>query len=104
MRVMMDETFGPVVGIMKVSGDAEAIELMNDSQFGLTASLWTNDAERAARIGDALETGTVFMNRCDYLDPALCWTGCKDTGRGAALSSLGFDAVTRPKSWHFKKA
>jgi acyl-CoA reductase-like NAD-dependent aldehyde dehydrogenase len=104
MRVMTDETFGPVVGIMKVSGDAEAIELMNDSQFGLTASLWTNDAERAARIGDALETGTVFMNRCDYLDPALCWTGCKDTGRGAALSSLGFDAVTRPKSWHFKKA
>jgi acyl-CoA reductase-like NAD-dependent aldehyde dehydrogenase len=104
MRIMRDETFGPAVGIMKVSGDAEAIALMNDSQFGLTASLWTNDAVLAAAVGEALETGTVFMNRCDYLDPALCWTGCKDTGRGAALSALGFYAVTRPKSWHFKKA
>jgi acyl-CoA reductase-like NAD-dependent aldehyde dehydrogenase len=103
MRVMREESFGPVVGIMRVKDDAEAIEMMNDSEFGLTASLWTRDAERAARVGDAIETGTVFMNRCDYLDPALCWTGCKNTGRGAGLSVLGYHALTRPKSYHLKK-
>jgi acyl-CoA reductase-like NAD-dependent aldehyde dehydrogenase len=103
MRVMRDESFGPVVGVMKVADDAEAIRLMNDSAFGLTAALYTRDAERAARIGARLETGTVLMNRCDYLDPALCWTGCKDTGRGAALSSLGYAALTRPKSYHLRK-
>ena len=103
MRVMRDESFGPVVGIMKVSSDDEAIALMNDSEFGLTASLWTNNAERAARIGEELETGTVFMNRADYLDPGLCWTGCKNTGRGGALSVIGFQNLTRPKSYHLKK-
>ncbi|GAB5436306.1 aldehyde dehydrogenase family protein [Falsiruegeria mediterranea] len=103
MRVMRDESFGPVVGIMKVSSDEEAIALMNDSQFGLTASIWTADTDKADEIGAQLETGTVFMNRCDYLDPALCWTGCKDTGRGAGLSVLGFHALTRPKSYHLKK-
>ncbi|SLN35725.1 Betaine aldehyde dehydrogenase [Falsiruegeria litorea R37] len=103
MRVMRDESFGPVVGIMKLSSDEEAIELMNDSQFGLTASIWTADTDKADEIGAQLETGTVFMNRCDYLDPALCWTGCKDTGRGAGLSVLGFHALTRPKSYHLKK-
>ena len=104
MRVMRDESFGPVAGIMKVSSDEEAIALMNDSQFGLTASVWTADAAKAEEIGAQLQTGTVFMNRCDYLDPALCWTGCKDTGRGAGLSVLGFQALTRPKSYHLKKA
>ncbi|MEC5324508.1 aldehyde dehydrogenase family protein [Aurantimonas sp. A3-2-R12] len=104
MRVMRDESFGPVVGIMRVSSDAEAISLMNDSPFGLTASLWTRDADAAERIGRQIETGTIYMNRCDYLDPALCWTGCKDTGRGAALSTLGYRSVTRPKSYHLKKA
>ncbi len=104
MRVMRDESFGPVVGIMSVKNDQEAIALMNDSQFGLTASLWTKDASRAEAIGARIETGTVFMNRCDYLDPALCWTGCKDTGRGAGLSVLGFHALTRPKSYHLKKS
>lgn len=104
MRVMREESFGPVVGIMPVRDDAEALELMNDSDFGLTASLWTSDPERAAQIGAGVETGTVYMNRCDYLDPALCWTGCKDTGRGAALSALGYQSVTRPKSYHFRKA
>ncbi len=103
MRVMRDESFGPVVGIMKVSSDEEAIALMNDSEFGLTASLWTNDATRAAAIGAELETGTVFMNRADYLDPGLCWTGCKNTGRGGALSVIGFQNLTRPKSYHLKK-
>jgi acyl-CoA reductase-like NAD-dependent aldehyde dehydrogenase len=103
MRVMREESFGPVVGIMKVKDDAEAIALMNDSPYGLTASIWTHDADKAQEIGAQIETGTVFMNRCDYLDPALCWTGCKDTGRGAALSPLGFYSVTRPKSYHMKK-
>ena len=103
MRIMREETFGPVVGIMKVTTDSEAITMMNDSEFGLSVSLWSTDAARCEDIGEQLETGTVFMNRCDYLDPALCWTGCKNTGRGAGLSSLGFHAVTRPKSYHLKK-
>ncbi len=103
MRVMKDESFGPVVGIMKVNSDEEAIELMNDSEFGLTASLWTSDTERAARIGRQIETGTIFMNRADYLDPGLCWTGCKNTGRGGALSQIGYHNLTRPKSYHLKK-
>ncbi len=103
MRVMRDESFGPVVGIMKVSSDEEAIALMNDSEFGLTASLWTKDVERAERVGNEIETGTVFMNRADYLDPGLCWTGCKNTGRGGGLSVIGFQNLTRPKSYHLKK-
>jgi acyl-CoA reductase-like NAD-dependent aldehyde dehydrogenase len=104
MRVMRDESFGPVVGIMPVKDDAEAIALMNDSAFGLTASLWTRDIGRAEQIADQIETGTVFMNRADYLDPGLCWTGCKDTGRGGGLSVIGYHNLTRPKSYHLKKA
>ena len=103
MRVMRDESFGPVVGIMPVSSDAEAIRLMNDSEFGLTASLWTSDLDRAMRVGDQIETGTVFMNRADYLDPGLCWTGCKNTGRGGGLSVIGYHNLSRPKSYHLKK-
>ncbi len=103
MRVMRDESFGPVVGIMKVKDDAEATRLMNDSEFGLTASLWTNDIARAEAIGQQIETGTVFMNRADYLDPGLCWTGCKNTGRGGGLSVIGYHNLTRPKSYHLKK-
>ena len=103
MRVMRDESFGPVVGIMKVKNDEEAIALMNDSEFGLTASLWTNDSQRAENIGLQLHTGTVFMNRCDYLDPALCWTGCKNTGRGGGLSQIAYHNLTRPQSFHLKK-
>ncbi|UWQ16180.1 aldehyde dehydrogenase family protein [Jannaschia sp. M317] len=104
MRVMREESFGPVVGIMPVKDDAEAIALMNDCAYGLTVSLWTPDTDRAERIADRLETGTVFQNRADYLDPALCWTGCKDTGRGGGLSVIGFHNLTRPKSYHMKKA
>jgi len=103
MEFMTEETFGPAVGIMKVKSDEEAIRLMNDSKYGLTASLWTQDAERAGRIGREIETGTVFMNRADYLDPALCWTGVKETGRGGSLSVIGFQNLTRPKSYHLKK-
>jgi acyl-CoA reductase-like NAD-dependent aldehyde dehydrogenase len=102
MRVMTEETFGPVVGIMKVRSDDEAIGLMNDSAYGLTAALWTSDPEAAMAIGDRLETGTVFMNRCDYLDPALAWTGVKNSGRGVTLSVLGYEHLTRPKSFHFR--
>ena len=102
MRVMTEESFGPVIGIMKVRSDAEAIALMNDSPYGLTASIWTNDADAAIALGDQVETGTWYMNRCDYVDPALAWTGVKDTGRGVALSPLGFDSFTRPKSFHLK--
>jgi acyl-CoA reductase-like NAD-dependent aldehyde dehydrogenase len=102
MRVMREETFGPLVGVMKVSGDEEAVELMNDSDFGLTAAIWTSDLDAARSIGGRLETGTVFMNRCDHLDPQLAWTGVKDSGRGCTLSVLGFDALTRPKSFHLR--
>jgi len=103
MAVMREESFGPVVGIMKVRDDEEAIALMNDSPYGLTASIWTRDMERAAALGERIETGTVYMNRCDYVDPHLVWTGVKDTGRGAALSKFGFDALTQPKSYHLRE-
>jgi len=103
MKVMMDETFGPVVGIMKVKDDAEAIGLMNDSPYGLTASIWTRDMDAAERIGREIDTGTVYMNRADYLDPGLAWTGVKDTGRGATLSRVGYESLTRPKSFHLRE-
>ncbi|UTM59510.1 aldehyde dehydrogenase family protein [Photobacterium sp. CCB-ST2H9] len=102
MRVMHEESFGPVVGIMKVSSDEEAITLMNDSDFGLTASIFTQDINTGITLGEQLETGTFFINRCDYLDPALAWTGVKQSGRGCTLSVLGFEALTRPKSFHIK--
>jgi acyl-CoA reductase-like NAD-dependent aldehyde dehydrogenase len=104
MEVMREETFGPVVGIMPVASDDEAIRLMNDSRYGLTASIWTTDLERAIRIGDRIETGTCFMNRCDYLDPELAWVGVKDSGRGCTLSKVGYEHLTRPKSFHLRHA
>jgi acyl-CoA reductase-like NAD-dependent aldehyde dehydrogenase len=90
------------VGIMRVQSDHEAVCLMNDSDFGLTAAIYSADVERAQSLGDALETGTVFLNRCDYLDPALAWTGVKNSGRGCTLSRVGFEQLTRPKSYHFR--
>lgn len=102
MRVMREETFGPVVGIMPVSDDTEAVRLMNDSAYGLTASVWTRNETAAVALGEQLDTGTVFMNRCDYLDPALAWTGVKDSGRGCSLSVMGYESLTRPKSFHLR--
>jgi len=99
---MREECFGPVVGIMPVGSDEEAIRLMNDNPFGLTAAIWTEDEKAAIRIGDQVETGTWFMNRCDYLDPALAWVGVKDSGRGCTLSLVGYEYLTRPKSFHLR--
>lgn len=104
MRVMREESFAPVVGIVRVRDDEEAVRLMNDSAFGLTAAVWTRDEGAALSLGDRLEAGTVFMNRCDYLDPALAWTGVKDSGRGVALSRLAYEHLTRPKSFHLRHA
>lgn len=104
MQVMTEESFGPVIGIMKVRSDDEAVRLMNDSRFGLTAAIWTQDEAAAIAIGDRVETGTWFMNRCDYLDPELAWTGVKESGRGCTLSKLGFAYLTRPKSFHLRTA
>ncbi len=102
MRVMTEESFGPMVGIMKVSSDEQAVSLMNDSEYGLTASIFTQDIDTAVQLGEQIETGTFFVNRCDYLDPELAWTGVKNTGRGCTLSKLGFNAFTRLKSYHIK--
>lgn len=102
MKVMREETFGPVVGIMKVSNDDEALRLMNDSEFGLTASIWTQDLDEGRSLLERVETGTAFLNRCDFLDPELAWVGIKNSGRGCSLSSVGFEQLTRPKSFHLR--
>lgn len=103
MRLMTEETFGPVVGVMPVESDEEAVLMMNDSRYGLTASIWTNDLQRADRLGRNLHTGTVFCNRCDYLDPSLAWTGVKDSGYGCTLSVVGYEQLTRPKSYYLRE-
>jgi len=103
MSFMTEETFGPCVGIMKVKGENEAIKLMNDSPYGLTASIWTKDIEIAEKIGNKVQTGTFFMNRCDYLDPALSWTGVNETGKGCSLSEIAYEKLTAPKSFHLRK-
>jgi len=102
MRLMTEESFAPIVGIMKVRSDEEAIALMNDSDYGLTAAIWTSDPQAAIAIGERVDTGTWFMNRCDYLDPALAWTGVKNSGRGCTLSVVGYEQLTRPKSFHLR--
>lgn len=103
MELMREETFGPVVGVMAVESDEEAVLLMNDSRYGLTASIWTADLHKAERLGRKIHTGTVFANRCDYLDPSLAWTGVKDSGSGCTLSRLGYEQLTRPKSYHLRE-
>jgi acyl-CoA reductase-like NAD-dependent aldehyde dehydrogenase len=100
--VMREEIFGPVAGVMRVRSDAEAVAHMNDSRFGLTAAVWTRDVDAALELGAQVETGTFFMNRCDYLDPALAWVGVKDSGRGCTLSVVGYEHLTRPKSFHLR--
>jgi acyl-CoA reductase-like NAD-dependent aldehyde dehydrogenase len=102
LSVMREEIFGPVAGVMPVRDDDEAVRFMNDTAFGLTAAIWTEDADAAVAIGDRINTGTWFMNRCDYLDPALAWVGVKDSGRGCTLSSVGYEHLTRPKSFHLR--
>ena len=102
MRVMNDECFGPVVGIMPVDTDDEAVALMNDSPYGLTAAVFTQDEDAALALGRQVRTGTFFMNRCDYLDPALAWTGVKNTGRGVSLSVVGYEQLTQAKSFHLR--
>ena len=103
MAIMRDESFGPVIGVMSVESDEQAVQLMNDSEFGLTASVWTRDIQAAQQIGDQLDCGTFFVNRCDYLDPGLAWTGCKNSGRGCTLSEFGFEGITRIKSYHIRE-
>lgn len=102
MAIMREETFGPAVGLMPVKDDAEAVRLMNDSDLGLTASIWTSDMDAGERLAAQVEAGTLFLNRCDYLDAALAWTGLKNSGRGASLGRFGYEAVTRPKSFHLR--
>lgn len=102
MQIMSEETFGPAIGIVAVDGDSHAIELMNDSQFGLSASIWSTDLDTASELGRAVQSGTLFVNRCDYLDPALAWVGIKDSGRGCSLSEIGFHHVTRPMSFFIR--
>ncbi len=103
MALMHEETFGPAIGIARVENENEGIALMNDSEFGLTASIWSGDFERASRLAEDVDAGTVFANRCDYLDPGLAWTGVKDSGFGCSLSTLGFRSFTRPKSYHLRE-
>ena len=103
MKFMMEETFGPCVGIMAVDNDNEGVNLMNDSPYGLTASIWTKDIDVAEQLGNKVNTGTLFMNRCDYLDPGLSWTGVKETGKGCSLSEIAYEHLTKPKSFHLKK-
>ncbi len=104
MRFMQNESFGPVVGIMAVNDDEQALRLVNESRYGLTASLWTRDTEQALSLGERLQVGTVYMNRCDYLDPALAWSGVKDSGKGCSLSEVGYESLTRPKSFHLRES
>jgi len=104
MALMREETFGPAIGLMKVKDDVEAVRLMNDSAYGLTASIWTRDLGAAERLAERVQAGTIFANRCDYLDPFLAWTGIGHSGRGASLGRYGFESVTRPKSLHLRSA
>ncbi|KAI0876013.1 aldehyde dehydrogenase [Hypoxylon argillaceum] len=102
MTVMTEETFGPVISVMKVTDDSEAIQLMNDSEFGLTASIWTKDTDKGYELAQQVEAGTVFVNRADFPSPDLAWTGWKNSGKGVTLSRYGFDQFVKLKSFHLK--
>jgi len=103
MEVMVEESFGPLIAIQKVSSQEEAIAGINKSKYGLTSIIFTNDESNAETFAEQADTGTVFMNRCDYLDPYLAWQGRKDTGKGLSLSQFGFDSYTKLKNHHFKR-
>ena len=100
--VMQEESFGPIVPVLGVENDEEALLRMRETRFGLTASVWTADRDRAERFSQSLNAGTVFQNRCDYADPALPWTGFGDSGKGSTLSRYGYYHLTRRKSLHFR--
>lgn len=102
MDVMSEETFGPILAVTSVESDEEAVALMNDSKYGLTASVYTTDIDQAKKISQQLNVGTVFMNRCDFVDPSLPWSGRKDSGKGITLSHLGFEGFTRTKGYNFR--
>ncbi|MYZ41947.1 aldehyde dehydrogenase family protein [Schauerella aestuarii] len=100
--IMREECFGPVACVMPINDDAAAMAAINDCDFGLTAAIYTRDMPTAITLGQQLDVGTVFMNRCDYLDPGLAWTGVKQSGNGVSLSILGFGPLTQPKSFHLR--
>lgn len=100
--VMQEESFGPLIPVHKIMNDDEAIKKMNDTRFGLTASVWTESVERAERFGREVQAGTIFQNRCDFLDPNLPWTGWGESGQGSTLSTYGFGHLTRRKAIHFR--
>jgi acyl-CoA reductase-like NAD-dependent aldehyde dehydrogenase len=102
MDIMREESFGPVIGIMKVSNDEEAIRLMNDTEYGLTSSVYSNNPDRAAAIQNQLNTGTVYLNCCDRVSPSLPWSGRKHSGFGSTLSQAGLRVFTRPKAYHIR--
>ena len=103
MNVMLEESFGPILSIMSVTNDDQAISLINDSKYGLTSSLWSNDINTCLALAKDIEVGTVFLNRCDYLDPELVWTGRKNTGNGISLSKYAFNTITQFKVIILKK-
>ncbi|KQW36949.1 aldehyde dehydrogenase family protein [Rhizobacter sp. Root404] len=103
MDVMREESFGPIIGIQKVSGDAEALALMNDTRYGLTAGVFTKDEARATAILSKVNAGTVYWNCCDRVSPRLPWSGHGDSGVGLTLSTLGLQTFTRPRAWHLRR-
>jgi acyl-CoA reductase-like NAD-dependent aldehyde dehydrogenase len=103
MRVMREESFGPIIGIQKVRDDAEALRLMNDTAYGLTAGVYTRDEARAMRLLAGVHAGTAYWNCCDRVSPRLPWSGLGHSGVGVTLSTYGIETFTRPKAWHLRQ-
>jgi acyl-CoA reductase-like NAD-dependent aldehyde dehydrogenase len=101
MRIMREESFGPVIGIMQAGDDEEAARLMNDTEYGLTAAVYTPSRERAERLLSRVDAGTVYWNCCDRVSPRMPWTGRRHSGIGSTLGTVGIRAFVQPKSWHF---
>jgi acyl-CoA reductase-like NAD-dependent aldehyde dehydrogenase len=102
MSLMREESFGPIIGIQKVANDEEAVRLMNDTDYGLTAGVYTRDAARAERILAQVDAGSVYWNCCDRVSPRLPWSGVRHSGIGLTLSTYGIETFTRPKAWHLR--